>query len=101
MSTVGLVIAGEVPTSTALLGGGIGYLWRTLRRDNDRRDTDLARQSEALAVLVAAQRPNDDRLSALERRTGTLSEATAGLAATLDAHERWHERRAAHPHGGD
>ena len=104
MIDLGTVLAAEVPVSTILLGGMIGHFWRSAMSDNERRDTDLARQSEALAILVAAQQPIDGRLAQLERRASTLSEATAGLSATLEAHEWWHERhtvrneeRAAHP----
>lgn len=57
--------------------------------DNERRDSDLAEQSRALAVLVAAQAPLADRIGLIERRNQTLSEATTALAATLEAHEKW------------
>lgn len=82
----------ELPVATTIICGAIGLMWRKLSQDNDRRDSDLARQSEALAILIAAQAPLHTRLDRVERRQQTLSEATAVLTATLEAHQAWHER---------
>lgn len=82
----------ELPVATSIICGAIAMLWRKVSAENDRRDTDLARQSEALAILIAAQAPLHTRIDHLERRQQTLSEATAVLTATLEAHQAWHER---------
>lgn len=97
MSLLLTLVAAEVPVCTTAAFAAVGWLVRVVRAENERRDTDLARQSQALAVLVAAQEPLDERLAALEKRRDSLTEATAVLGAELEAHQRWHVQPAYHP----
>lgn len=67
--------------------------------DNQRRDDALGAQSQALALLVAAQKPMEltiqrlaDRQDKVDLRMGTLSETTAVLAKAIESHELYHER---------
>jgi len=116
-STLGLIIAGEIPVVTGTLLVSAQRSIRQQRREAARRERRqqrnirrqfkalhddaevqndaLSNHSRALSILVDRLRPMGDEITGLRHGQDSLKEAVTGLTTIVDDHNRYIEREQA------